>query len=167
MTEHDSKTRAIEILETVRAAPLRALLDYWISIHPGHALPGRRDFDPIAVPAALGNLVLTQVERDPYRFRVRLMGTAVVAAMGADFTGRYLDEALPGVQDTLIHKDRVAVAESGLPSYHFGRSSTPFRLDFAPIERIYLPLAADGTTVDQILAMTIYAARSPDLRGTR
>lgn len=159
MTEHPSRARAIDILDTVRAAKMRALLQYWIAIHPGHALPGRRDFDPAEVPTALGNLVLTEVERGPYRFRVRLMGTAVVAAMGKDFTGRYLDEVFPEVQDTLIHMDRVAVVESGLPNYYSGRSSTPFKLDFAPIERIYLPLAADGVTVDQILGMTVYLSR--------
>ena len=154
-----------EILAEARADQLCELVRYWISIHPGDALPGRRDFDPAAVPMALGNLVLTDVERDPYRFRVRLMGTAVVAAMGKDFTGRYLDDAFPDVRTTLIHQDRVAVAETGLPSYHFGRSSTPFKLDFAPIERIYLPLASDGVTVDQILGMTMYLTRGASRVG--
>lgn len=166
MTEHPSKARAIEILRTARAAQLRELLRYWISIHPGPALPDRRDFDPIAVPRALGNLVLTTVERDPYRFRIRLMGTAVVTAMGQDFTGLFLDEAFPGVEATRIHMDRVAVVESGLPSYHFGQSSAPFRLDFAPIERVYLPFATDGTTVDHILAMTMYIASGAEPPAT-
>ena len=164
MTDHPSVARANGILEIARAAEMRALRRYWLSVHPRHALPGRRDFDPAAVPGALANLVLTEVERAPLRFRVRLMGTAVVRAFGKDFTGRYLDEALPGVVDTVIHTDRVAVVETGLPSYRHGATAMPIKFDFAPIERVYLPLATDGATVDMILAMTLYLTRSADRR---
>ncbi len=164
MDDHPSVARAAEILATARAAELQALLRYWLAVHPRDRLPGRRNFDPAEVPAALGNLVLTDVERDPYRFRIRLMGTAVVRAFGRDFTGMYLDEALPGVGNTVIHTDRVAVAETGLPNYRHGATAIPIKFDFAPIERVYLPLASDGATVDMILAMTVYLTRSAERR---
>lgn len=164
MTDHPSVATATETLEIAQAPELCTLLRYWLSVHPRVALPGRRHFDPTEVPAALGNLVLTTVEREPYRFRIRLMGTAVVRAFGKDFTGMYLDEALPGVRDTVIHTDRVAVAETGLPSYRHGPTALPIKFDFAPIERIYLPLATDGATVDMILAMTVYLTKSAGRR---
>ena len=125
-------------------------------MHPGTGLPGRRHLKTLDVPQALPNLVLTDVERDPYRFRVRLMGTAVVAAFGEDYTGRYLDEALPGLEKSFGIRHRVEVAESGLPNYRYGRSNLSFRLDFASIERVYLPFAGDGERVDMILGMVVY-----------
>lgn len=160
MTDHPSVAHTNEILAVAQAAPLRAVLRYWLVIHPRDRLPGREQFDPSEVPTALGGMVLTEVERDPYRFRIRLMGTAVVQAFGKDFTGKYLDEVLPGVRDTVIHADRVQVAETGLPSYLHGTASMPFKLDFAPLERVYLPFATDGERVDMILSMMIYVARS-------
>ena len=54
-----------------------------------------------------------------------------------------------------------SVVRSGLPNYRYGLSPTRFRLDFAPIERIFLPLATNGEQVDVILSMVIYLAR-PD-----
>lgn len=158
MREHPSIARIREILTVARDGDLRALLEYWLSIHPADRLPARRDFDPLEVPKALPRLVLTEVERDPYRFKVRLMGTAVAAAIGADFTGSYLDDVWPDAENQPLHLHRVEVAETGLPNYRYGFSPTPFRLDFAPVERIYLPLAGDGATVDMILAMAIHLA---------
>lgn len=32
----------------------------------------------------------------------------------------------------------------------------PFRLDFAPMERVYLPFASDGERVDLIVAGLVY-----------
>ena len=55
-------------------------------------LPGRGAFDPLEMPELLPNLTLFDVERVPLRFRIRLVGTAIVAAMGKDTTGFYLDQ---------------------------------------------------------------------------
>lgn len=153
--------RIAEILAIARDAELRNLLRYWLAVHPRSRLPARGDFDPLEVPKALPKIVLTDVERDPYRFRVRLMGTEVAAAFERDFTGRYLDEVLVDFTNDFSHLHRVEVAETGLPSYRYGEAQIPFKLDFAPIERIYLPFAADGERVDLILAMMVYLARRP------
>lgn len=50
-------------------------------------LPTRRDFDPTELPALLPNLLLIEARDDAGRNRVRLAGTCVAAAMGADITG--------------------------------------------------------------------------------
>lgn len=156
MDEHPSVARGAEILASIRDGTMRDLMRYWLRIHPGTQLPARRDFDPAAVPQALRSISLTDVERDPWRFRLRLMGTSVVQAFGRDFTGQYLHEALEGFERSYTYTHRVEVAESGLPSYRHGFGTLPFKLDFAPIERIYLPFASDGAAVDVILGMTVY-----------
>ncbi|WP_420405232.1 PAS domain-containing protein [Nisaea sp.] len=162
MTDHPSLATAREIQARAQTAEVRDLLAHWISIHPGDRIPARADFDPLDIPRLLPNLVLTDVERDPWRFRVRVMGTAVVEAMGEDFTGRYLDEVWPDAGNQLLIRDRIAVAESGLPNYRYGKSATRFRLDFAPLERVFLPFAADGAKVDVILSAIVYMQAGPE-----
>ena len=158
MVEHPSVQRARDVIEAARDPALRRLVSYWLAIHPGSHLPGRQHFDPIDVPWALRNLVLTDVERDPFRFRVRLMGTAVVAAFGADYTGAYLDASIANFERSFGHVHRVEAVESALPNYRFGDPSLVFKLDFAPVERVHLPLATDGERIDMLLSMTIYTA---------
>lgn len=145
-----------EVEARARAKPVRDLVRYWISLHHGDGLPARRDFEPLDVPSLLSSLVLTDIERDPFRIRFRLVGTRVVEAFDGDFTGHYYDEVIPDWRETYGYRHRRLVAETGLPSYRTGPSSMNFRYDFAPIERIHLPLADDGRQVDMILSLTVY-----------
>jgi hypothetical protein len=65
----------------------------WWSAADKHAVPPRRqDFDPVDVPRTLGNITIFDVEPDPWRFRVRIVGTRIVEETGRDTTGVYLDE---------------------------------------------------------------------------
>ena len=50
-------------------------------------VPTRRDFDPVAIPSLLPNLLLIEARDEAGRNRVRLAGTCVAAAMGSDITG--------------------------------------------------------------------------------
>lgn len=75
------------------------LYGYWRSIAPQGALPGRQHFDPMDVPDLLSCLWLLDVQRDPFRLRYRLAGTAIVEAIGREVTGQWLDEAHPHIED--------------------------------------------------------------------
>src|SRR5690242_1355091 len=56
-----------------------ALYDYWRSKAPGEGLlPGRRHIDPVDIPRLLPNVWLLDVVDDPRRFRVRLVGGALI-----------------------------------------------------------------------------------------
>ena len=161
------------------AAPkIRALFDYWLAIHPagtgdGARLPGRRHFDPIDIPELLPNIWMIDVERDAEDstkknkikgFRFRLIGTEIVKFTGRDATGLALDEAYPDYRNTEAYRAHHAVADSGRPGYRkSGVLSNPER-GFAEAERIYLPLAEDGRTVDIILVMTLYSGNPPRRR---
>jgi hypothetical protein len=65
----------------------------WWSAADKHAVPPRReDFDPVGVPRALASITIFDVEPDPWRFRVRIVGTRIVEETGRDTTGVYLDQ---------------------------------------------------------------------------
>ena len=68
------------------------LFTLWLGKCTSDRLPGRADFDPREMPGLLPHITLFDVERAPIRFRIRLVGTAIVDAMGLDTTGMYLDE---------------------------------------------------------------------------
>ncbi len=138
---------------------IRALLDYWQSIHPeSGGLPGRQHFDPVEIPELLANLWLIDVVRDPIRFRFRLIGTLVVDYAGEDNTGKWLYERWPNFDDT----GYVSVVESRQPSWARGPSRFRPEKEYYEIERVRLPLAADGENVDMIVALTVFFDRNGD-----
>ena len=138
-------------------ASARALYAYWQRIHPPGGLPGRQHFDPAAVVALLPNIALVAVQREPLRFRYRLLGSRIDSINGKSLSGQWLDEAYadhPRAAELL--REYAQVAETGRPTW---RRSAP-RVVPVPecrtIEVMRLPLAADGRTVDMILGLTLY-----------
>ncbi|MEQ8332658.1 PAS domain-containing protein [Nisaea sp.] len=148
------------ILSTIQNPKVRQFAEYWMSIHPGDHLPSRTNFDPIHIPLLLPHLVLVDVTRDPVRFRVRVQGTDVTRAMRRELKGTYLDEAFPNFEQSFPHLDRVHVVETGLPTHRIGSPSIQFALDYAPIERLHLPLATDGSTVDMVISIFLYEQKT-------
>ena len=131
---------------------IQAILDYWQSCRPGADLPGRQHLDPIDIPTLLPNIWLIDVAHDPMRFRMRLVGTRVVAYAGEDNTGRWIDEKWPDYNDTPYRQ----VVERREPSWWRGASQFRPERSYVELERVRLPLARDGETVDMILCLTIF-----------
>src|SRR5258708_36707350 len=64
------------------------LYDYWVKIRPGGvALPGRQHLDPIEIPDLLPYFFLIDVEKEPLRFRYRVVGTTLETELAHKFTG--------------------------------------------------------------------------------
>ena len=61
---------------------LRDLYRYWAEKKHNRPLPARVDLDPMEIPQLLQNIVLVDVVGEPPRFRYRLVGTAVIQALG-------------------------------------------------------------------------------------
>ena len=130
--------------------------DYWRRIAPQGGLPGRQHIWPGDMVAFLPQAWLLDVARDPLRFRYRLIGTAEVRVLGADLTGRWLDEVHSETWNSPAVRDRLRfIAETGKPTW--GRSPVLWGPErrHQIIENCLLPLAADGTTVDMILACSV------------
>lgn len=78
----------------VQSELVRALHAWWMA-HRAGDIPPRTALEPADLKRLLPNLLIADVEADPFRIRYRLVGTKVVAATGLDFTGRYLDQLVP------------------------------------------------------------------------
>lgn len=133
------------------------LYRYWLSIHPaGGGMPGRKHFDPVDVPELLPGIWLLDVQHTPFRLRYRLVGTAFVEAVGREVTGQWLDDAHPhlrGVPGFFDRYQRAAVEKH--PEWRRGKPRIWAHRDFGEIENLLLPLAADGATVDILIAYTV------------
>jgi hypothetical protein len=118
-------------------------------------LPGRQHVEPLHLRELLPWLWLVDVQREPPRFRYRLIGTELTRAMGRDLTGRWLDEEHSDFNTAVDYGDFLAVAGGAL---RFCRRPPDFRVEDKPLlmERLLMPLARDGTTVDMMLAITIH-----------
>ena len=132
---------------------LAALHRFWLGLSKGGRLPARHDFVAEDLADWIGHVSLLEVERDPLRFRFVLHGGHFTLLSGLSLAGRYLEEGLtPRYRDEVISTYREAV-ETRQPVYrHYTDPSLPWR----ELDRLILPLADDGVTVDQVLGATIY-----------
>lgn len=139
----------------------RALYAYWLDLHPDDTtLPGRRHFDPVDLarrhPQILPNLWLVDVEREPLRFRYRLVGGALVDAGAVARVGRYVDRTVDLARPGNLNEALSGVARDRQPSHRKGPPNMPHDRHVSRLERLSLPMAADGRTVDLILSITVY-----------
>ena len=77
---------------------------------------------------------------------------APTAYAGEDNTGRWFDERWPDYDPSVF----IQVVESRQPSWARGPSKMRPEKDYYEIERVRLPLASDGETVDMIMALTVF-----------
>lgn len=155
---HPSFLEGQRLLRRAVNAPIRAILAHWLGLHDRERLPERERFDPVGLPGrALPNLFL--LERTPEdRWRLRLMGTHLVAALGHDFTGRdMVDEQVPAISRSRTMRLLGPVAETGLPAHFHGRSEYRYRGTYDDHEQILLPFRRhDSNAVDVVLGAIVY-----------
>lgn len=151
---------------------IRQGYDYWQQVHPpGEGLlPGRQHVEPTAIPKLLSHIWMVDVQQPEQvggslRFRYRLLGTAVrrITPNGETVVGRWLDEVDP---DFTASGRAAAFIEPALkrqPGYRRGQPMFPTGLDHLTIERLFLPLAADGRTVDMLFCISLFLSASHTL----
>ncbi len=126
----------------------------WLEKRKAGRLPGRKDFDPVEMPKLLPHLTLFDVEREPLRFRIRLVGTGIVAAMGRDTTGYYLDE-LDRIEE--VERRARELVKTRKPFFMTDLPLTWTHRDYRTYSVLGLPLAADGETVDMLLYAMVFS----------
>lgn len=145
-----------ELAESIKNPRLRRLLDDWLKWRGERLMPARCDFLPEDIRYVLGNVILHEVaERQPLRFRYRLIGSRIVARRGFDFTGRYLDE-LPSsdVRDVVTAINERVVREKRPLLWRFDMNDLYHRMRHCEV--LSLPLSADGIDVNIILAAQLF-----------
>jgi hypothetical protein len=138
----------------------RHLYGYWLKKRPRDAaLPGRQHIDPLEIPDLLPHLFLIDVEREPLRFQYRVVGTALESGLGGKLTGMMLTEAFADFAGSVLEQQLTAVVKTAKPIYHKGPLLPSIDQGFLWIERLILPLARDGSTVDMLMGVSFVGPR--------
>jgi hypothetical protein len=136
--------------------PLRqefeAIQGRWRELCHNGRLPARADFPPESLTPWMGHIQIVErvSEGDTSRYRVRLVGTRIVYYEGRDNTGLFLDDVIPMDQRDEILAPYARCAETREPVYSAFYSCSEAAIS-SQLERLILPLAADGATIDQFL----------------
>ena len=133
------------MLDRIQSNILRQLFRYWDEKCGRRTAPSRGDIDPAQMVEFLSNVFLIDVEEEPRRYRVRLMGTVLVQWYGQDVTGRYVDEITDQVLGAL--DELVMIWEPWLVSGQYKNINGRMML----YELLALPLSSDEATVNMIL----------------
>ena len=140
-----------------------ALYDYWRSKMPAAGmLPGRQHVDPLDIPKLLPHVWLVDVVDDVRRFRIRLIGTALVDAGIPLKVGDFILDRLLPEQRAASLAEFESVVQSREPLWYHGPVNLRHETYVHEVERIFLPLAADGRQVDMLLCLSLIQRMESD-----
>jgi hypothetical protein len=138
--------------------PLQVLHDYWRLLRAGKekGLPRYADIDMAAIPLVAPHLLVLDVIGQGDDFRYRHTGKALVEAVGTDYTGRLMSQAIApgpyldyvlGFNREVARERRPLFAESSFRSQNLAMRWT---------SRLVLPLLGDGEAVETLLAAQVF-----------
>jgi hypothetical protein len=141
-------------MPVITTPQLRTLAELWASKRKGDAIPCRSDFSDEDLRPWFGHMLMVDVVEGPHRFRFRLMGTSLVDAASRELTGKFFDEADTSGYDSDVLEDYAEVLRTKAPlckTRHYNPQPGSFMDHWRVYERLLLPLASDGKTIDRIL----------------
>lgn len=96
---------------------VRQFLELWLAAHRDGRPPGKEFLDPLRLRFLLGSLSLLEVQREPLRFRYRLVGTDIVQRLGMELTGKWLDDHPDKALRSFLIEGAAMVYREGKPGY--------------------------------------------------
>lgn len=127
---------------------LRDIYQYWLDMRGDRAMPSRADLNPADITALLPYVSLVDVERDPVRYRMRLIGTETVKAMAIDVTGKYMDE-IPLIE-SLLKQNYDWLIEEKHPYINFDKLKWS-KKSYLEYYALGLPLSNNGKDVNMLM----------------
>ncbi len=147
-----------------QAAGARAheeLFAYWASRREGGRLPCRASIHPAHFKRLLPTITLTNVQREPRNYSVRLAGTGLYGVYGREITGRTLEEIYNTAAAEYWRAELDKVVQDRRPSV--GLHSLGWRgAPHLSLLWIRLPLASNGADVDMIMGYDAIIGQSSE-----
>jgi hypothetical protein len=140
----------------------RQLYGYWRSRCEGDRLPARASIDPAVFPALLPRIYLIDVmcatDPDKFDYRFRLAGTEHFEINQIELTGLMIEEAFAPDRIEAMRSAYTNVVLTRRPAQTLGARPAVIGRSHVVYDRLLLPLASDGLTVDMLLG---YLRRQP------
>ncbi len=127
---------------------IREIYQYWVDMKGDRPIPSRADLNPADIVKLLPHISLIGVDNETGRYKMRLIGTETVKAMGVDVTGKYLDE-LPKVE-RLLKENYDWLVKEKRPYINFAKLKWSGK-SYMDYYALGLPLASNGKDVDILM----------------
>ena len=156
MSASNDESRFDLLLSEIGSELIHQFHHYWLRICCHGRLPSRAEIDPANFKRILPNVILANIERDPFRVHYRLCGTRVTEFCG-NLTGQYLDQmGTPDLWSTAGYlRQYQLVVEETRPVFGHDWIMGRFGIRHQVQSGIW-PLASDGRTVDMCVAVEDY-----------
>ncbi|HCX69503.1 PAS domain-containing protein [Parvibaculum sp.] len=156
LAEADAHGIAFRRLKELEEPLCRDMLSYWKELRGVRAMPCPGEIDPVRFARHMPNLLMVQVNWQPFDLTYRLLGGDIVNAHGSNFRGRcVLDSAShTGRFSEVLFSFYKFVAEQKRPYAVAGTMEYTARGPVS-VEGVYLPFSLDGTRVDRILGAAV------------
>jgi hypothetical protein len=138
-------------IDAPRHPSLQSLFAYWTLKRGSRLLPSRADINPAEIKSLWPDVMLYNVEKPGGPYIVRLMGENVVNFMGRNRTGLSVIEGKPDEAAAAMNYVLAQVVETRSPRFRTGNAFWQREKSYRNFESCFLPLSADGETVDMIL----------------
>jgi PAS domain-containing protein len=155
----DAPVVDFEVIEQPDLPLIEELVAYWERKRGMRLAPCRADVDLMDLRMHLRTIFMVDVLDGGADFRYRLIGTAIVAGLGRDSTGKRLSELYhdrPKVLARLLERFNLVLTQKR-PVFTRGQV---YRLPDATIRRFVsgaVPLSDDGATVNIVLVEMLLA----------
>ena len=151
--------------QTLENAWLVRFYEYWLAKCNGARLPSPAQIDPIEIPQFLPSISLVDVvpEGGVRRYRFRLSGTLLVEFNQRDLTGRFIDEVYAPQDAHKIAGSYDWIVDTRSPHHWHSELMSEGR-ELIHYERLMLPLASDGETVDMLIGLFEFERIEPARR---
>ena len=152
---------------------LAAAYAAWKAAPKVEGIPLRRSVSPERVPDAVGQIGIVDV-LPTGEFRYRMFGSALVAALGYDATGRLTSELEPPEYAALITRQYQAVVSARRPILHevrtqgeksrtlrYFRLTAPLTLGDGRVDQLWMTVAMLGSFGEEVFSPQITALFRP------
>jgi hypothetical protein len=137
-------------IDAPRDALLRTLHEYWNKVRGSRPMPSRADIDPVEIPKLLPYILMYNVTPGG-GYTIRLVGEAVEQFVGRNATGEAAGTVMNPRAAEMMVTILDAVATERVPKFRSGKAHWYEEKNYRDFEACFLPLSADGATVDIIL----------------
>jgi len=127
---------------------LQKIYQYWLNMKGARLMPSRADLNPAEIAGLLQYISLIDVGPEAGRYKMRLIGTETVKAMGIDVTGKYLDE-MPQAE-VLLKKHYDWLVQEKKPYVNFDRLKWSSK-SYLEYYALGLPLSENGEDVNMLM----------------
>ncbi len=123
-----------------------AFYEYWQKIKNTKSMPNRSAFKPMDIPKVLPFIFMEEVEHNPLRYKVRLIGSK--SDVPNEHTGKYLDE-IPDLDAVISSLDELVKVKK---PYYYERKMTLANGATKRYSSVVVPFSEDDDEVNIIMS---------------